>query len=158
MSNDQWKMIEFLCLPYSQPVSPCYHPSTSPEMNVTPLKEMLMLAIRKTAFLFAVLAGTIFLTACPSQTNIGKINRDPGRYRDKEVAIVGRVTDSYGLLGNGAYEIDDGTGKMWVVTKRGVPSRGSRVGTKGYVHTGFSFAGRTFGTVLEETDRRSKGR
>jgi hypothetical protein len=117
-----------------------------------------MLAIRKTAFLFTVLAGTLFLTACPSQTNIGKINADPGRYRDKEVGIVGRVTDSYGLLGNGAYEIDDGTGKMWVVTKRGVPSRGARVGTKGYVHTGFSFGGRTFGTVLEETDRRSKGR
>ena len=153
MTNDL-----IFCLPYSQLLPPCYHPFTSPEMNVTPLKEMLMLAIRKTAFLFAVLAGTIFLTACPSQTNIGKINRDPGRYRDKEVAIVGRVTDSYGLLGNGAYEIDDGTGKMWVVTKRGVPSRGARVGTKGYVHTGFSFAGRTFGTVLEETDRRSKGR
>jgi hypothetical protein len=117
-----------------------------------------MLSMRKVTFFFAVLAGTLFLTACPSQTNIGRINSDPGRYRNKEVAIVGRVTDSYGVLGNGAYEIDDGTGKLWVVTKRGLPSRGSHVGTKGYVHTGFSFGGRSFGTVVEETDRRSKGR
>jgi hypothetical protein len=106
-------------------------------------------------FLFATV---ILLTACPEQTSISKINADPGRYRDKEVGILGRVTDSYGVLGNGAYEIDDGTGRLWVVTRRGVPSRGSRVGSKGRVYTGFSFGGRSFGTVLEETDRRVKDR
>jgi len=117
-----------------------------------------MLSIRKATFFFAVLAGTLFLTACPSQTNIGRINSDPGRYRNKEVSIVGRVTDSYGVLGNGAYEIDDGTGKLWVITRRGIPARGSRVGAKGDVHTGFSLAGRSCGAVLEETDRRSRSR
>lgn len=117
-----------------------------------------MPGIKNTAFLFAILFGTLLLTACPSQTNISKINADPGRYRNKEVGIVGRVTDSYGVLGNGAYEIDDGTGRLWVVTRRGIPSRGSQVGTKGYVHNGFSFGGRSYGTVIEETDRRSKGR
>lgn len=104
-------------------------------------------------FLFATV---ILFTACPEQTSISKINADPGRYRDKEVGIVGRVTDSYGVLGNGAYEIDDGTGRLWVVTRRGVPSRGSRVGSKGRIYTGFSFGGRSFGTVLEETERRVK--
>src|SRR5258705_3780867 len=115
-----------------------------------------MLSIRKATFFFAVLAGTLFLTACPSQTNIGKINADPGRYRNKEVGIVGRVTDSYGVLGNGAYEIDDGTGRIWVATRRGIPSRGSQVGTKGSVHTGLSFGGRSSGTVIEETDHPAK--
>ena len=105
----------------------------------------------------SLLLAVVFLfTACPSQTTISKINADPARYRDKEVAIVGTVRDSYGVLGNGAYEIDDGTGRLWVVTKRGVPSRGARVGAKGRVYTGFNFGGRNFGTVLEETDRRSK--
>ncbi len=116
------------------------------------------MVIRKSVFFLAIFAGILLLTACPSQVNVGRINADPGRYQNKEVAIVGKVSDSYGLLGNGAYEIDDGTGKLWVVTKRGVPSRGSRVGTKGYVHTGFSLGGRSFGTVLEETDRSSKAR
>ena len=111
---------------------------------------------RRALGLSAIVSAVILFTACPSQTNIGKINSDPGRYRDKEVAIAGRVTDSYGVLGQGAYELDDGTGKIWVVTKRGVPSRGAEVGLKGYVHTGFSFGGRSYGTVLEETDRHTR--
>src|SRR5438045_6170365 len=105
-----------------------------------------------------LLAAVILLTACPSQTTISKINADPGRYRGKEVGIVGRVTDSYGVLGNGAYEIDDGTGGIWVATTRGVPARGARVGTKGYVHNGFTFGGHSFGTVVEETGRRNQVR
>jgi hypothetical protein len=105
-----------------------------------------------------ILVGVLFLTACPKQETISRINADPGRYRNKEVGIVGNVTDSYGVLGNGAYEIDDGTGRIWVVTTRGVPSRGSRVGAKGKVYTGFSFGGRSFGTVLEEKDRQVKSK
>ena len=112
---------------------------------------------RAAAFL-ALLVGTVLLTACPSQTNIAKIKADPDRYRDKEIGIAGRVTDSYGAAGIGAYEIDDGTGRLWVATKRGVPSRGSQVGAKGYVRNGFSFNGRSYGTVMEETDRRARGR
>jgi hypothetical protein len=105
-----------------------------------------------------ILVGALFLTACPQQETISKINADPGRYRNKEVGIAGTVTDSYGVLGNGAYEIDDGTGRIWVVTTRGVPSRGSRVGAKGKIHTGLSWGGRGFGTVLQESDRRATGR
>ena len=117
-----------------------------------------MLALRKTAVLLALLSGTLLLTACPSRTDIAKINADPGRYRGKEVGIAGTVTNSYGVIGNGAYELDDGTGKIWVATRSGVPSRGARIGAKGYVHNGFSFAGRSFGTVMEETDRRSRSK
>lgn len=112
----------------------------------------------KSIFLSLMLLGTLLLTACPQRETISKINADPGRYRNKEVGVAGTVTDSYGVLGSGAYELDDGTGKLWVVTKRGVPSRGSRVGAKGRVYTGFSFGGRSFGTVLEESDRSAKSR
>jgi len=105
-----------------------------------------------------ILAAVLLLTACPSQTTISQINADPARYRNKEVGIVGTVRDSYGALGNGAYEIDDGTGRLWVVTRRGVPSRGARVGVKGRIYTGFNWGGRNYGTVLEETGRSAKGR
>lgn len=117
-----------------------------------------MQGLKKAAVLFALLSGTLLLTACPGQTNISKINADPDRYRGKEIGIAGTVTNSYGMTGAGAYEIDDGTGRLWVATRRGVPSRGARVGAKGYVHNGFTFAGRSFGTVMEETDRRAKGK
>jgi hypothetical protein len=115
-----------------------------------------MKVIRKTGYLAVVCAFTLFLTACPSRTTISKINADPAKYQNKDVGIVGTVTDSYGVMGNGAYEIDDGTGKLWVATTRGVPARGSRIGASGRIHTGFSFGGRSFGTVLQETDRRAK--
>jgi hypothetical protein len=121
-------------------------------------KETRMHLLKRLGSLSLILAAVFLLTACPSQTTISKINADPARYRNKEVAIVGNVTDSYGVLGNGAYEIDDGTGRLWVVTRRGVPSRGARVGAKGRIYTGFNFGGRNFGTVLEETDRAAKDR
>lgn len=105
-------------------------------------------------FLLALVLG---LTACPSQTNIGKINADPNRYLDKEVGVAGRVTDSYGVpFVGGAYELDDGTGRIWIITQRGVPSRGARVGVKGHVYSGPALRGRVFGTALQEDDRRVK--
>jgi hypothetical protein len=115
-----------------------------------------MLFIRRYAGFFGLIAATVLLTACPSETTISKINGDPARYREKEVVVVGRVTDSYGVMGTGAYELDDGTGRIWVAATRGVPARGSRVGVKGEVHTGLTVSGRNFGTIIEETDRRVK--
>ena len=117
-----------------------------------------MYLVKRLAATSLLVTAVFLLTACPSQTTISKINADPARYRDKEVGIVGTVRDSYGVLGNGAYEIDDGTGRIWVATRRGVPSRGARVGVKGRIHTGFNYGGRNFGTILEESDRRSKER
>ncbi|MBV9956898.1 MAG: hypothetical protein JO360_00700 [Acidobacteria bacterium] len=111
---------------------------------------------RRIVALSLILVGTLFFTACPNRESISKINADPGRYRNKEVAIGGTVRDSYGFLDSGAYEIDDGSGTIWVITRRGVPSRGSQVGAKGRVRTGFNFGGRSFGTILEESDRRAK--
>jgi len=104
-------------------------------------------------FLLALLMG---LTACPNQTNIGKINADPNRYMDKEVGLTGRVTDSYGVLGQGAYELDDGTGKIWVLAERAVPARGSHVEAKGHVITGFVYRGRNLAAALRETGRKAK--
>ncbi|HEV7373453.1 MAG TPA: hypothetical protein VGN95_01945 [Pyrinomonadaceae bacterium] len=110
----------------------------------------------RTSLSLLLLIGTLLFTACPQRESISKIMADPGRYRNKEVSIVGTVTDSYGVLGQGTYEIDDGTGRMWVATRRGVPSRGSHVGAKGRILSGGNFGGRNFGTILEESDRRAK--
>ncbi|MGI9107156.1 MAG: hypothetical protein ACR2G4_13015 [Pyrinomonadaceae bacterium] len=100
----------------------------------------------------------LLLTACPSKTNIGKILDNPDRYRDKEVAVAGSVEDSYSVpFVGGAYKVDDGTGEIWVVSRRGgAPRRGAKVGAKGRVLQGFNFGGRNFGTVIEESDRRTK--
>ena len=109
--------------------------------------------IRFFASLF-LLASAMFLIGCPSQTTIGKVSNDPTRYRGKEILIVGTVTNSFGALGQGAYELDDETGKIWVVTRRGVPSKGARVGAVGKYIQGVNWGGRNFGNALEETDRK----
>jgi hypothetical protein len=87
------------------------------------------------------------------RTTIGELKADPGRYHNKDITVAGTVTESYGALGTGAYEIDDSSGTLWVVTRQGVPGRGARVGVKGRLQTGFSIGGHTFGTVLIESDR-----
>jgi hypothetical protein len=102
-----------------------------------------------------LIVGTLVLAACPTRTSIERINRDPGRYAGKEVAIDGHVTTSFGALGTGVYEVDDGSGRMWVFSERyGVPSDGTRVAVRGRIEQGFSFGGRSFATVMRETERR----
>lgn len=101
-----------------------------------------------------LLASALFLMGCPSQTTVNKVNGDPARYRNKEVLIVGTVTNSFGAAGFGAYELDDETGKIWVLTKRGTPSKGVRVGAVGRYVQGLNWGGRNYGSALEETDRK----
>lgn len=97
----------------------------------------------------------LFLLACPTRTSIDRINRDPGRFIGKDVAIAGHVTTSFGALGSGVYEVDDGSGRMWVFSQRyGVPSNGARVAVTGRIEQGFSFGGRSFATIMRETERR----
>lgn len=101
-----------------------------------------------------LLVSAMLLTACPEQTTINQINGDPARYRGKEVLIVGTVINSFGALGQGAYELSDDTGKIWVVTQRGVPTKGARVGAVGKYINGINWSGRSFGAALQETDRK----
>lgn len=119
-----------------------------------------------TTILFIMIAAlALFATGCPERRSIADIEANPGRYQNKEVAIAGRVVDSYGLgipgtrLGGGAYKIDDGTGSIWVlVTDGNVPSRGAEVGVKGVVGSGVNWKGRNYGLGIYEQDRRYKKR
>lgn len=102
-----------------------------------------------------------FATGCPERRSIADIERDPGRYQNKEVVVAGRVTDSYGLgipgtnIGGGAYKVDDGTGSIWVlVTDGNVPSRGAEVGVKGRVGSGVNWKGKNYGLGIYEKERK----
>jgi len=94
------------------------------------------------------------LVAC-ERVKIGEINSDPGRFMNKEVAVVGTVTQSIGALGKGIYQVDDGSGRLWVLANgRGVPSKGAKVGIKGHIMPTVTFLGINYATVLQESDRR----
>jgi hypothetical protein len=72
------------------------------------------------------------LTGCGTKT-INHIMADPSRYNNQEVTIKGTVTQSVSLLGHGSYQIDDGTGTLWVVSNKGVPRKGARVKVSGKI-------------------------
>jgi hypothetical protein len=112
--------------------------------------------VYKVGIAVAVIAIMLATAACPPHKSIADINRDPGRFGNHEVAIAGRVVSSWGALGTGMYQIDDGTGTMWVISNGyGVPAKGIKVGVSGYIQPTFSLGGRSFATVLKESRRRS---
>ena len=95
------------------------------------------------AFQFALLtlvaAGALTSTACASTKTINELLADPARYRNDTVQLSGEVVDSYSVANRGAYQIDDGTGRLWIVSEHGVPRRSARVTVKGEVREGFNF-------------------
>lgn len=106
---------------------------------------------------FALALAALLLAGCPQGTTIRDIQNDPSRFRDKEVSITGRVVTSFGAGGEGAYELDDGTGRIWVLsTQGGVPGEGARVRVTGRVSSGVTFGGRSFGVVIRETERHTE--
>lgn len=112
-------------------------------------------AVRKVLLSLLVIGVMLGIAACPPQKSIADIQRDPARYANDEVAIKGTVTESWGALGTGMYQLDDGTGKIWILSSGyGVPSKGVRVGVAGTIQPTLSLGGRNFATVMRETKRR----
>ncbi len=115
--------------------------------------------MKKTSMFLGISIGllSLALTGCPERIRIGDISNDPGRFYDREVTVVGRVVRSYGAAGAGVYEIDDGTGKLWVATERyGVPSKDTYIGVTGRVVSGVTWGGRNYGNGMRETRRRTR--
>ncbi|MBI1789946.1 MAG: hypothetical protein HYR60_20645, partial [Acidobacteria bacterium] len=71
--------------------------------------------MRTRVLLAASLAASLALTGCYS-LKIGQINADPTRWSNRHVSVEGVVTNSFGALGAGGYQIDDGTGRIVVIT------------------------------------------
>jgi hypothetical protein len=110
----------------------------------------------------AALAAAVLFSACEQKT-IRQIMAEPDRYRNQDVGVVGNVVRSISVLGKGAYEIDDGTGRLWVVSAKGVPRTGAHVGVKGRIHDGFDLSALvklpgTFrsGIVMMESEHRAR--
>jgi hypothetical protein len=110
------------------------------------------------AFVCAVMAVAIGCNK--DRLEIGKLVRDPDRYYDKTVQVAGEVTRSYStnliLAEFGAYQLDDGTGRVWVVSRNGVPRDGAKVGVKGKVSSGLKIGGEVLGVLLREEERAVK--
>jgi hypothetical protein len=91
------------------------------------------------------------MAGCERKT-INEIKADPSRYANHEVAVAGTVTRSFSVIGKGAYEIEDGTGRLWVVSDRGVPREGAQVIAKGKIRDAFNL-----GAIVKLPDPISSG-
>lgn len=110
---------------------------------------------QKVVAVAVVMVTTLLLVACPPRVSIAEINRDPGKYANREISVAGRVSNSFGALGTGVFEIDDGTGKLWVYSQNyGVPGNDAKLAVTGRITQGFSFGGKSFAVILRETERR----
>ena len=93
--------------------------------------------LQRLFFVLCLTAAGLFLSGCATRS-ISHVLADPSRYANRDVRIQGSVTESYSVLGTGAYQVDDGTGRLWVFSKKGVPRKGARVQVKGKIREGFS--------------------
>jgi hypothetical protein len=103
------------------------------------------------AILTIIILWAFAMAGCEQRT-INQIIVDPSRYANREVAVVGTVTRSYSVLGKGVYEVEDGTGKLWVASKGGVPREGARVLVRGTIRDAFNF-----GTFVKLPQQISSG-
>jgi hypothetical protein len=107
--------------------------------------------LKRRCLILAVIISAIMMIACEQKT-INQIKAEPDRYYKKEVAIVGNVIQSYSVLGKGAYEVDDGTGKLWVISAEGVPRKGAHVLVKGTIRDSVNL-----GTIIKLPEAITSG-
>lgn len=100
------------------------------------------------------LGGLLLLLAGCAPVRIGRILADPLRYQNRQVQVEGTVTGGVNAFVGGAYQVDDGTGRIFVLSGGGAPKRGDRVRVKGRVQNGVTVLGRGYGTAISEKDRR----
>ena len=104
---------------------------------------------------FILIPAALILSGCGS-TKIGRILADPTRYNSRSVAVEGRVTQVVGAFVAGLYQVEDETGKIYVLSSRGVPTKGVRVKVEGNVTPGLNVMGKSWGTTIREREHKVK--
>jgi len=102
--------------------------------------------------LLNVLAAAALLSlSCGGTTSIKTLLDDPSRFDGKTVRIAGDVQAAVGVLGYGAYQVNDGTGTLSVVSQGGgVPRDGAKVGVEGTFRSAYTLGAQSAAVLVEE--------
>jgi len=94
----------------------------------------------------------VVLAGCKgSVTPIKTLLDDPSRFDRQTVRVAGTVEESVGALGYGGYRVNDGTGKITVVTNQnGAPRTGARVGVQGEFRSAFTLGTESAAVIMEK--------
>jgi len=108
--------------------------------------------MKKLIYSLSVILAIAFLS-CAARTRIADIKQAPRRFSEKTISIVGTVSNTITLpiLKVGIFQVDDGSGKIWVKPKSKTPFKGDRVAVTGKLKVGITISGRSFGMILFET-------
>ena len=109
--------------------------------------------MKKGLLALAVVAACVLAVGCKGggTTEIKTLLDDPSRFDKTTVRIAGTVKSSIGVLGYGAYEMDDGTGTLPVVTSEGgAPREGARVGVEGEFRAAFTLGTESVAVLIEK--------
>jgi hypothetical protein len=98
----------------------------------------------------ALVLLAVAFAAC-GRARIRDILDRPGEFEGKTVSVSGNVVESTNLLVLRFYKVDDGTGRIAVVTKRAVPAQGAQVTATGTVRQAFALGNDRL-TVLVESE------
>jgi hypothetical protein len=98
-----------------------------------------------------VAIAVLSLAGCKGgATPIKTLLDDPGRFDKQTVRIAGTVGSSIGVMGYGAYQVDDGTGTLTVVSQQGgAPREGAKVGVEGEFRSAFTLGDKTAAVLME---------
>jgi hypothetical protein len=98
-----------------------------------------------------LIAVVLALAGCAGVTPIRDLLNDPSEYDGKTVRIEGKVRGSGGGLGVGAYEVEDDTGRLTVVSEDDPPRTGANVGVKGKFQALLSLGIKSLAVLREES-------
>ena len=107
--------------------------------------------------LIPAIALLFALTGCGT-VKIRQLVSNPSRYQNRTVRVEGNVTGGVGALVAGGYQVDDGTGKITVISTRPIPPKGANVRVKGQFTSGVQVLNRSFGNLIREEDVDVRGR
>ena len=102
-----------------------------------------------------IVSMMLFVSGCTKTTKTGDITANSAQYDGKTVNISGYVGDTIwnALTSRGAYQVNDGSGNIWVVTSKDPPAKGVKISVTGTVSPAFTLGDKTLGTVVNETKR-----
>lgn len=87
-----------------------------------------------TFFHLSFISLLVGLSSCSGVTTVQDVRENPQRnWFTSTVYLRGQVSDRVPLINAQVYQLQDGTGKIWVLTNKASPKVGDRVYIKGQV-------------------------
>jgi hypothetical protein len=92
--------------------------------------------------------------SCAGVVRVSDIRERPSEFHDQRITLSGHVEEviTMPILGIGVYELNDGTGNIWVKPEGRTPRKGDKVKVTGEVKVGLMVSGQSFGIILIEKE------